>query len=148
MTGQLKRRDNRLVSSIRDEFEQRLSEWFEQPFGTSTAAGGWAPRYDLEETDDAWVMHVELPGIEPDEIEVSLDDQTLTITGERRFYDKKEEDGFTRVERSFGSFHRAVRLPSTVEADAIEATHDNGVLTVTIPRSAQAPAHRIEVKRG
>jgi HSP20 family protein len=143
---QLRRREGGVLPSLRDEFETLMHEWFERPFETETSAGAWCPRCDLEETDDAYVMHVELAGVEPDNIEVDFEDHTLTVKGERRFYQEKTEEGFTRRERSFGSFYRAVRLPDAVDADAIDATHDNGVLTVTIPKTAETRSHRVEVK--
>jgi HSP20 family protein len=145
MATQMRRRDEGMLPSLRDEFENLMHEWFDRPFGIETGTGAWAPRCDLEDTDKAYVMHVELPGVEPDEIEVSVEDHTLTVRGERRFYEEKAEDGFTRRERSFGSFYRAVRLPDSVDADSVDASHSNGVLTVTVPKAAETRARRIEV---
>lgn len=145
MATRLARRGGeRPVPSLRDEFESLLHEWFDQPI-SEVATGTWCPRADLEETDEAYLMHVELPGIAPDDIDVSFEQDTLTVKGERKFYQERSEEGFRRVERSFGSFYRAVRLPSAVDADRIEATHDNGVLTITVPKAATAKPNRIKV---
>lgn len=144
-THLLRRNGGRMLPLLREELEQLMDEWFERPWSTEMAAGTWCPRSDLEETDDAYVMHVELPGVEPDDIEISLEEHTLSVQGERTFYEERSEDDFTRRERSFGSFYRSVHLPSAVEADAVEATHHNGVVTITVPKSDQQRPRRVEI---
>jgi HSP20 family protein len=146
MATPLLRRDRGVMPMLRDELEQTMQEWLDRPWGLETSAGAWCPRCDLEEAEDAYVLHVELAGVEPDDIDVSVEDHTLTVKGERHFYAETSEEGFTRRERTFGSFYRAVRLPEPVTTDQVEATHRNGVLTVRIPKSPQARAARIEVK--
>lgn len=109
-------------------------------------AGAWSPVLDVEETDEAFVLHTEVPGVPPEDIQLSLDEGVLTVRGERRFYNDRTDDGFRRIERSFGAFHRAVRLPGPVDAQHIEATCANGVMTVTVPKAEEAKPRRIEVK--
>jgi HSP20 family protein len=147
MATPLLRRDRGMMPMLRDELEQTMQEWLDRPWGwgPESSTGAWCPRCDLEETDDAYVLHVELAGVEPDDIDVSVEGHTLTVKGERQFYAESSEEGFTRRERAFGAFFRAVRLAEPVATDQVEATHRNGVLTVTVPKSPQARAKRVEI---
>ena len=135
------------IANIRDEIER----FFREGFGPAarelaTEAGGWTPEVDVEETEDHYRFHVELSGLKPEDISVSVEDGVLTLSGERRFYEEKEAEGFRRVERRFGSFHRAMRLPAKVDPEAVEATYINGVLDVTVPKAEETKPRRIEVK--
>lgn len=136
----------REMTTLRDELDRmfRTMGWGRD----AVPAGGWSPELDIEETDEAYVLHVELPGVKADDIEVGLDEDLLTIDGTRDFYDEREADGFRRIERRFGSFHRAVRLPSKVDAASIRADHQDGMLTVTVPKAPETRPHRIEVTGG
>jgi HSP20 family protein len=87
-----------------------------------------------------------LSGVKPEDISVSVEDGVLTLAGERRFYEEKQAGGFRRVERRFGSFHRAMRLPTKVDPEAVEARYSNGVLDVTIPKAEETKPPRIEVE--
>ncbi len=142
----------REVASLQDEFERMFRTFLGG--GTSggesapATAGAWSPALDVEETEDAFVLHVELPGCRPEDVEVSLEENVLTVTGERRFYDEREAEGFRRVERRFGRFHRAVRLPDRVDPDQVEADFDHGLLTITVPKAEQAKPRRIQVRSG
>jgi HSP20 family protein len=135
------------IANIRDEIER----FFREGFGTvarelATEASGWAPEVDVEETGDNYRFHVELSGVKPEDISVSVEDGVLTVSGERRFYEEKEAEGFRRVERRFGSFHRAMRLPAKVDPEAVEATYADGVLDVIVPKAEETKPRRIEVK--
>jgi HSP20 family protein len=134
------------VSSLQNEVERM----FRQAFGGTTAssAGAFSPALDVEETEDGFTLHVELPSVSPDDVEVSLEENVLTIAGERRFYEEKQADGFRRIERSFGRFHRAVRLPDRVDGEHVRATYKDGLLTVTVPKAEEAKPRRIEVQSG
>lgn len=98
-------------------------------------AGTWAPAVDIYETGDAFVVEAELPGIDPENIEVSVDEGVLTLKGERRLEKEVKEENYHRVERAYGMFTRAVRLPTDIDADKVQAGYDNGVLKVTIPKT-------------
>jgi HSP20 family protein len=140
--------------SLHDEVERLLRQTFGRPMGSlrsddaafATPAGAFGPALDVEESADAFTLHVELPGVGADDVEVSLEDNVLTVSGERRFYDDREVDGFRRIERSFGRFHRSVRLPDRVDADRVRATHRDGVLTITVPKAEDAKPRRITVE--
>jgi HSP20 family protein len=145
MTNQMTYRDPfRDVSSLSEEVERM----FRQALGSreTATAGAWAPALDVEETEEGFTLHVELPGVAADDVEVSLEENVLTITGERRFYDERGTDGFKRIERHFGRFHRAVRLPDRVDVDQVDASYRDGILTVTVPKAEEAKPRRIEVR--
>jgi HSP20 family protein len=106
----------------------------------------WAPPIDIYETPEAYRVVAELPGFSPDQVDVTVNEGTLTIKGERKFYDEVNEENFHRVERRFGAFQRIVSLPQQVESDNVEASFDKGVLTVSIPKAEKAKPRRIEIK--
>ena len=89
---------------------------------------------------------MELPGIAADDVDVSVEDSTLTVRGERKFYSEVDEDSFHRVERRYGQFVRSLSLPSTADAERIQASFDKGVLTIEVPKAEQAKPRKITVK--
>jgi HSP20 family protein len=106
--------------------------------------GGWSPLVDIEEADDAWVIEAELPGVKRGDVNVELRQGELSITGEVK---RRERKGILRRQtRPVGRFEYRVTLPGEVDADAIEAKLDDGVLTVRVPKPQRAQARRIEVK--
>jgi HSP20 family protein len=109
-------------------------------------AGAWVPPMDIYETKDQYVVTIELPGIDPDTVEVSVEDSTLSIRGERHFYQEVPEESFHRVERRFGSFVRSITLPPTADPNRIEASFDKGVLTVEVGKAEQAKPKKITVR--
>lgn len=131
------------ISGLQDEMERA----FRQIFGDTGAAtaGAWSPLLDVEETDDAFTLHVEIPGVKPEDVEVSLEESVLTIEGERSFYDERASESFRRVERRFGRFHRAVRLPDRVDGDRVEARYADGLLTIVVPKADEAKPRRIAI---
>lgn len=116
--------------------------------GSSGGTPGWTPPLDVAETGDAYRVVVELPGFGPDQVDVTVSDGTLTIKGERKFYDDVAEESFHRVERRFGAFQRSISLPSQVQADRIAATFDNGVLTIEVPKAEAVKPRRIQIQAG
>lgn len=142
--NELQRSMNRLFDDFFNRFE--LS-----PFGGfGESFGAFQPQVDVTESDKAITVSAELPGLDEKEIEVTLSHNVLTLRGEKK--EEKEEKGrsYYRVERSYGSFHRSIPLPSEVENDEVEATFKKGVLTVTVPKTpdAQKRSKRIAVKAG
>lgn len=107
--------------------------------------GSWAPLMDIHESEDAFTVWMDVPGMSGDDIEVTLDRTLLTIRGERSFTSDRAEEGFHRVERRYGRFERTVTLPSHVDADGIAASVDAGVLEVTIPKAEEARPRQIKV---
>lgn len=106
----------------------------------------WTPRVDLLERDDAYVVHVDAPGMTKDAISINWQDGTLTLSGERTWKNENEKETFVRVERSYGHFFRSFRLPKAVDGNNITASYDAGVLTISIPKTEESRPRRIEVK--
>jgi HSP20 family protein len=117
---------------------------FEDFWGTP-ATRGWVPALDFAETPEAYVVHVELPGVDPKEVDISIEDGRLEISGEKTAEQSEEKQGWFRVERSHGSFRRAVELPGAVDAGKVKAEARNGVLTVTLPKHEESKARKIPV---
>ena len=118
-----------------------------QQQGSATATA-WAPALDISERKDAYLVTVELPGVEPDDFQITMEDGLLTIQGERQFAQESSEQQFHRVERRYGAFRRSITLPAQVQADQIEASFDNGVLEVMVPKAEEAKPKRIRVRPG
>jgi HSP20 family protein len=110
------------------------------------AAGSWVPPLDVFETGDKLVVKVELPGIEPDAVEVSVEDSTLTVSGSRAFEQETDEQSYHRIERRYGAFSRSLRLPQTADPEKVDARFDKGVLTIEVPKREEAKPRRIEIK--
>jgi HSP20 family protein len=106
----------------------------------------WAPALDISERKDAYLVTVELPGVEADDLQLTLEDGLLTIQGERHFAHDSSEQQFHRVERCYGAFRRSITLPDHVMADGIQATVEDGVLQVMVPKMEQATPKRIQVR--
>ena len=106
----------------------------------------WAPAVDIEERDDSFVLHADIPGVDPKAIEVSMDDGVLTIRGKRDAVSEDDKDGFKRIERVHGSFYRRFALPDTADADKISARGEHGVLTISIPKMEKLQPRRITVQ--
>ena len=127
------------LSNLRDEIE-RL---FEAPL--AGLARGWTPALDVFEDKDNLFVKVELPGMKREEIEVSLHDGNLSISGERKSEEKHEEGEVYRAERFVGKFQRTVTLPSPVAADKVKAQYKDGILTITLPKTEEAKPKQIDV---
>ena len=110
-----------------------------------SASGAWAPAVDLYEADDALVLKAELPEVAQEDIELRIDDDRVTLRGERRLRDEVDERQFLRMERSYGPFHRAFDLPVRVDADAATAEFKKGTLTVTMPKRDTEKSRQIPI---
>jgi len=120
-----------------------------QPQGSDrTTTTAWAPALDISERKDAYLVTVELPGVEADDLQITLEDGLLTIQGERHFAHDSSEQQFHRIERRYGAFRRSITLPAQVMAEQIEAMVDNGVLQILVPKMEEAKPKRIQVRPG
>jgi HSP20 family protein len=106
----------------------------------------WVPPIDLVEAEDHFVLKADLPGLAEDDVSIEVQDGTLTISGERKTEHEQRERGWYRIERSFGSFSRSLTLPEGVDADAISAEFDRGVLEVHIPKPEERKPRRVAIK--
>ena len=119
-----------------------------QPGNDRAMTTAWAPALDISERKDAYLVTVELPGVEADDLEITLEDGLLTIQGERHFVNDSSEEQFHRVERSSGAFRRAITLPAHVVADEVNASMEDGVLRILVPKAEDAKPKRIQVTPG
>jgi HSP20 family protein len=129
-----------LVSRLQRHIDHALGE------AADGASVSWIPHVDIHEEAARFVVAADLPGVEGNDIEITADKGVLTIKGERRAEKKSSADGFERVERASGTFLRRFTLPESADAEAIKATHVNGVLEVTIPKRPQEQPRRIAVQ--
>jgi len=119
-----------------------------QRFTSGTTPAVWAPTIDISERKDAYLVAVELPGVKADDLEITFEDGLLTIQGERRFAHDSAEEKMHRTERYYGAFRRSITLPSHVEADKIEASVQDGMLQVLVPKAPDVQPKRIQVRAG
>jgi HSP20 family protein len=130
--------------------QSEMSRWMGQVSGSTVADGGsstWLPAVDVWETDGELVLSFDLPGIDEDAIAVELEDNVLTVSGERERTSEHSNDRFYRFERRFGTFARSVTLPQGVKEDAIQASYENGVLEVRVPKPEEQKPKRIQIGR-
>lgn len=106
----------------------------------------WTPAVDVAEHDNEYLVKVELPGVSKDDVKIMMQDNVLTIRGEKKQEKETKESNYHRVERSYGSFQRSFTLPTHVKNDRIEAAYTDGILTVTLPKAEEAKPRQIEVK--
>ena len=132
---------NRLQRELSQMFDNQL------PVDIDDAVSDWTPSVDVKEEDDKFLITADLPGVNPDDIEVHMENGMLTICGERESENKEEREGYKRIERMRGSFLRRFTMPDTADADAIEAHSNNGVLEITIPKKAADQPRRIKVNK-
>jgi HSP20 family protein len=112
----------------------------------SVAADSWTPALDVYEGQDGLELTLDLPGIDPEAVELTVEDSVLTISGRREFRSDVSEENYRRVERRYGSFARSLVLPPTADAEGIEASFDKGVLTIEVPTREAAKPKKIEIK--
>jgi HSP20 family protein len=111
----------------------------------ATGRGAWAPQLEVLRRDDKLVVRADLPGLRKDDVSINIENDTLTISGERRDEHEEDQDGYYRTERSYGQFYRAIPLPEGVNADQAEATFKDGVLEVTLPAPRETKEKRKQV---
>lgn len=114
--------------------------------GEALEKGTWAPAVDIYETNDSFVVSADLPGLNKDEIQIDLKDNTLTLKGEKKFEEKVSKDNYIRVERAYGSFVRSFTLPQNVDPEKIKAKYKEGILEITIPKKEEAKPKQIKVE--
>lgn len=135
------------LRSLQQEVNRLFTGNIARTFDEEGIAGGsWSPSVDIYENKDEIVLEAELPGMNREDFDLSVENNTITLRGERRFEKKEESDNYHRVERAFGTFTRSFTLPNTVSAEGATADYRNGVLRVTLPKRAETKARRIEVK--
>jgi HSP20 family protein len=132
------------LSALQDQFNRLFNEQFRNP-SEESALTTWAPAVDIYETPNDLVVKADLPDVNEKDIDVRVENNLLTIRGERKFEKSVSEENFLRVERTYGSFSRSFSLPNTVKAETIAAEYKNGVLTVTLPKREESKPRQVKV---
>jgi HSP20 family protein len=129
---------------------ERMNRLFEDFFASrgeeqDLLAGSWTPSVDIYETEHEVVLTAELPGMDEKDIDIKVEDNTLTISGERRLEKEIKEENYHRIERAYGSFCRSFTLPNYVDQDKISAEYDNGILKITMPKKPELKPRKVKV---
>jgi HSP20 family protein len=140
----------RELNSLQSEMNRLFNTFFDVPAGGANGATlrRWVPAMDLVETEDRYVLRADLPGLSEGDINIEVENNVLTVSGERKSEHQDEGEGYYRVERAFGTFSRSLTLPEGVDPDAVEASFDKGVLEVRIPKPEETKPRRVEVSVG
>jgi HSP20 family protein len=132
--------------TTQDRFNRLFNETFSRAFGDEEMpARAWTPAVDIVENDNNLVLKAELPGVDPKDVEVRVEDNTLYLKGERKFEKDVKEENYYRIERSYGSFARTFTLPGSIDSEKVDANCQDGVLTLTIPKREEAKPKTIKI---
>jgi HSP20 family protein len=133
--------------TLREAMNQLLEESFVRP---ANGRGGqsYVPALDLSETEDAYLVEAAVPGLKPEDLDITFENNVLTIKGETRQESEDKQRSFHRIERRYGSFQRTIALPTTVKTDAIQASLENGILRLEIPKAEEVKPRKISVNVG
>jgi HSP20 family protein len=137
-----------------DVMQNRMNSFFQELSRNQTdndqpaTAVGFVPPADIYENEHQIVLKLEIPGIRQEDLDIQVENDTLSVRGERSFEKEEKEENFRRVERRYGSFYRAFTLPNTVDADKIQASYENGVLKLTLEKRAEAKPKQIKISVG
>ena len=138
----------RELSSLQTEMNRLFNAAFEGPGGSNGPARRWTPAMDLLETEEEFVLRADLPGMSESDVSIELEDNVLTVSGERKTEHEDKREGFYRMERAYGSFSRSLTLPKGIDPEAVTAAFQNGVLEVRVPKPEQRKPRRISISAG
>ena len=136
---------------LRSPFDRLFNQMLQSAWGSQAGAEGvsgraWSPAVDVKETQDALQFHVELPGLKKEDVEITIENNVLTIAGERKFEKETKDENYHRLERSYGAFSRSFTLPTGVRSEQVEAKFENGVLAVTLPKQEESKPRKISIR--
>jgi HSP20 family protein len=133
--------------TTQDRFNRLFNQTYSQEFSEDEGKlGAWAPAVDIFETDQDLVLKAELPGVDPKDVEVRVENNTLYLKGQRKFENEVKEENYHRIERSYGSFTRTFALPGTIDAERVAAEFKGGLLTLTMPKREEAKPKTIKIQ--
>jgi HSP20 family protein len=140
----------RELNTLQNEMNRLFNTFVDSPLPNGGAVGQrrWLPAMDLVETQDDFVLRADLPGLSEEDVNIELEDNVLTISGQRKSEHEENKEGFHRVERAYGSFARSLTLPEGVNAEAIKASFDRGVLEVRIPKPEERKPRKVAISVG
>jgi HSP20 family protein len=136
---------------LRGRFDRLFNQMLQDSWGTQPTAEGfsgkaWAPAVDIKETDDALLFTVELPGLAKENVEITVENNVLTIAGERKFEQEAKGETYHRLERSYGAFSRSFTLPTGVRTEKVEAGFDHGILNIKLPKQEESKQRKISIR--
>lgn len=145
-------RENSPITRFHSEVDRLFDRFFDEPFSglsllpeTGLGRSGWLPTLEISEDEKAFTVKAEIPGVDPDDLDISVRGDVLELSGQKKEESEERRKGYFHSERRYGSFRRAIPLPSPVDQDAITAEYDRGVLSVRLPKAEKAMAKRIPV---
>jgi HSP20 family protein len=140
----------RELTSLQNEMNRLFTTFFDTPTGGNGESAGrrWIPAMDLVETDDHFVLKADLPGLSEGDVSIELEDNVLTVSGERKAEHEDKREGYVRVERAYGAFRRSLTLPEGVDPEGVAASFDKGVLEVRIPKPEERKPRRVAIQVG
>ena len=136
---------------LRDPFGELFDRFFDSEFlapfagAEEVTARSWTPPVDFRQTDEDYAIDVELPGLTKKDVNIAIEDNVLTLSGERHFEREEKRENFERIERAYGKFSRSFTLPGSVKTDAVKAVFKDGVLTVILPKAEDSKPRQIEI---
>ncbi len=136
---------------FRERFDRMLNQSFNEflaPLGATEDVTNrrWMPAVDIRESDEALTINAELPGLDKNDVHITLENNVLTLAGERKFESEEKDESYHRIERAYGSFSRSFTLPANVKTDKVEAVFKDGVLSVVLPKVEEAKPRKIEIR--
>jgi HSP20 family protein len=143
----------RELTSLQNEMNRLFNTFFDPPTTAGNGANGgslrrWIPAMDLVETDDHFVLKADLPGLDESDVNIEVEDNVLTVSGERNAEHEDKREGYVRVERAYGAFRRSLTLPEGVHPEAVTASFDKGVLEVSIPKPEERKPRKVAIQVG
>jgi HSP20 family protein len=141
----------RELGSFQNEVNRLFSTFFDTPTTAAEpqhALRRWTPAMDVIEAQGAYVLTADIPGLSEDDVSIEVEDNILTVSGERKYANEDRKGGYRRIERSFGAFRRSLTLPEGVDAEAVTANFDHGVLEIRVPKPEQRKPRKVEITVG
>ncbi len=145
MNGLIKFHRGRELRDLQREFDRLFDNFLPQTNGSDSDLGNWSPRADIRESESAFTVELDLPGMSKDDININYHDGVLAISGDREFKNTEEDSNLYRYERLYGKFSRSFAIGKAIDADKISATYTDGVLVVTVPKTEESKPRRITV---
>jgi len=136
------------LNSLQDQLNRLFDETFSRGRSAESEMGTWAPAVDIYETEQELVLKADLPEVNQQEIDIRIENNMLTIRGERKFHNEVSQDNYLRVERAYGPFSRSFSLPNTLNTEAIKADYHNGVLSIRMPKREESKPKQIRIGVG
>jgi HSP20 family protein len=143
----------RELTSLQNEMNRLFNTFFDTPTAAGNGGNGgslrrWIPAMDLVETEDHFVLKADLPGLSEGDVSLEVEDNVLTVSGERKAEHEDKREGYVRVERAYGAFRRSLTLPEGIDPEGVSASFDNGVLEVRIPKPEERKPRRVAIQVG